>query len=477
MAPSGAHFWRDVPNMALLVILYSFQGLPMGLFLKSVPLLFKQYLSYQEIGLIMMATLPYSWKFLWAPVIDIYQISSIGKRKSWIVPAQFAGCLVLFYLYYNVQALLEERRVYLLSGVLIFNTFVITCQDIAVDGWAVEILHPTNSAYASACQSVGLRTGMGISTTIFIALNTVEFCNKWIYAAGDARAEPLVTIPSFILCWGVSQFLVTVYILLVVPEKVKYAPDGGAPGEGDAGEDDDEITIKPSQILGITWDILKNRNFIYFMVFLTLTFAANSIENNLSQVYLTSDLKFSKESLVSIKIVSVPLNFVATFISSSLSRERPFAMMTKIVLLNIVASCYAIFAMLGTFPVEQADQQSRLNLAHVAFVTLFTELSGTLWFVTLFAIIFKIVDKKIAGMHITLLASLTNQCQFIHKFYLFEFVDRLGIFIPQAVLTVISLAAFVAMQSRITAMDDTPIGTWHVSPELLASGDGERKAK
>ncbi len=39
-------FWQDVPNMILLVILYSFQGLPMGLFLKSIPVLFKQYLSY-----------------------------------------------------------------------------------------------------------------------------------------------------------------------------------------------------------------------------------------------------------------------------------------------------------------------------------------------------------------------------------------------------------------------------------------------
>ena len=32
--------------MILLVVLYSFQGLPMGLFLKSIPVLFKQYLTY-----------------------------------------------------------------------------------------------------------------------------------------------------------------------------------------------------------------------------------------------------------------------------------------------------------------------------------------------------------------------------------------------------------------------------------------------
>lgn len=86
--------------------------------------------------------------------------------------------------------------------------------------------------------------------------------------------------------------------------------------------------------------------------------------------------------------------------------------------------------MIATFPKEQTEQQSMSNLTHVAVVTLLTELSGNLWFVTLFAIIFKITDKRIAGIHITLLASLTNFCQFVHKFYIFELVERFGIFIP-----------------------------------------------
>lgn len=197
-------FRQDIPNMILLIILYSFQGLPMGLFLKSIPVIFKQYLTYQEIGVIMMATMPYSLKFFWAPAIEIYYLSFIGKRKSWVVPMQLIGCAILFYLYFNIESLLQEKEVYFLSSLLIFNTFVITCQDIAVDSWAVEILHPCNSTYASACQSVGLRTGMGISTTIFIALNTVEFCNKWIFPKDEPREQPLITIPHFIYYWGTT---------------------------------------------------------------------------------------------------------------------------------------------------------------------------------------------------------------------------------------------------------------------------------
>jgi len=151
----------------------------------------------------MMATMPYSFKFVWAPIIEIYYISFIGKRKTWIIPTQLLGTTILFYLYLNVDQLLQEKQVYHLSGLLILNTFIITCQDIAVDSWAVEILHPSNSTYASACQSVGLRTGMGISTTIFIALNTVEFCNRWIFPKDMPREQPLINIPDFIFYWAI----------------------------------------------------------------------------------------------------------------------------------------------------------------------------------------------------------------------------------------------------------------------------------
>lgn len=151
----------------------------------------------------MMATMPYSFKFVWAPIIEIYYISFIGKRKTWIIPTQLLGTTILFYLYLNVDQLLQEKQVYHLSGLLILNTFIITCQDIAVDSWAVEILHSCNSTYASACQSVGLRTGMGISTTIFIALNTVEFCNRWIFPKDMPREQPLINIPDFIFYWAI----------------------------------------------------------------------------------------------------------------------------------------------------------------------------------------------------------------------------------------------------------------------------------
>ena len=96
--------------------------------------------------------------------------------------------------------MLKTKDVYRLLGFLMVNTFFITCQDIAVDSWACEMLSPENSSYASSAQSVGHMCGRLISTTMFIALNSVDFCNKYIYA--EPQSEPILSITDFIWYWA-----------------------------------------------------------------------------------------------------------------------------------------------------------------------------------------------------------------------------------------------------------------------------------
>ena len=74
---------------------------------------------------------------------------------------------------------------------------------------------------------------------------------------------------------------------MFVPEKMKYE---SIESDSDEEEEDEELTIKPNQIFGITKDIMRNPNFLCFIVFLMLTFAANSIENNIATVYMTNDV-------------------------------------------------------------------------------------------------------------------------------------------------------------------------------------------
>jgi len=73
--------------------------------------------------------------------------------------------------------MLEESQAVTIAISLGFFFFILSIQDIAVDGWAVEILSQENSSYASFCQAAGHRIGGFIGSSFFIALNSTDFCN------------------------------------------------------------------------------------------------------------------------------------------------------------------------------------------------------------------------------------------------------------------------------------------------------------
>ena len=83
---SNALLYKDLPRIILLVILYSFQGLTFGFFMSTINIEFKKYLTYTELGVLSYCSMPFSFKLLWAPLIDKYYYKSFGKRKSWVVP-------------------------------------------------------------------------------------------------------------------------------------------------------------------------------------------------------------------------------------------------------------------------------------------------------------------------------------------------------------------------------------------------------
>ena len=63
--------------------LYVAQGLPYGVTSKIWPVWFRTAgVSLTEIGLMALLALPWSWKPLWAPLVDRF-----GTRRVWIAPS------------------------------------------------------------------------------------------------------------------------------------------------------------------------------------------------------------------------------------------------------------------------------------------------------------------------------------------------------------------------------------------------------
>lgn len=132
------------------------------------------------------------------------------------------------------------------------------------------------------------------------------------------------------------------------------------------------------------------------------------IGGNISQVYLTDELKFSKENMSSMQLISAPANILCSVLSGYFSAKKPFTYMFYTSLACICLNSYNVLVLIYRFPRDQTEQQSSFNLGHLAIVNLLQQLADNFWFTTVNAIIMVIADRRIAGIHITMLTSLTN---------------------------------------------------------------------
>ena len=69
-------------------------GIPLYLILSTLMIwLTRENIDLSTIGLFSLTQIPWSLKFLWAPIIDYYKIpflhNYLGKRKSWLLITQF----------------------------------------------------------------------------------------------------------------------------------------------------------------------------------------------------------------------------------------------------------------------------------------------------------------------------------------------------------------------------------------------------
>lgn len=148
---------RHAGKIGLLLALYFVQGLPFGFQAIALPVYLREEgVSLTGIGFVGLLALPWVLKIFWAPLVDRYHLPALGRRKSWIVPAQ-AGLAACAFIAAGVDA--EQHLQLVLALVFAMNFFAAT-QDIAVDGWAVSLLGEDELGPGNAAQVVGYKIGM-----------------------------------------------------------------------------------------------------------------------------------------------------------------------------------------------------------------------------------------------------------------------------------------------------------------------------
>ena len=216
-------------SVCLILILYLLQGLNLGLTACMPFFLATRGATWKDQGTFNFAYYPFSFKLLWAPLIDAVYSSRFGRRKSWLVPIQLTMVGILFFLSFYVQSFIDAGHATLLAIVFFGIMFLTATQDICVDGLAISLFTATNSQWTSTSQTVGQTMGRFIGSPFLLTLESANFTNRFIREplSLPLQSSGLFSLEQFIRFAAVSFLVVTTCLSIFFREQKMIKSMGG----------------------------------------------------------------------------------------------------------------------------------------------------------------------------------------------------------------------------------------------------------
>ncbi len=136
-------------------------GLPLYVIYQLIPLWLRdQGVGLAEIGFFALVGVPYTWKFIWSPLMDRFSLPVLGHRRGWMLLTQ----LLLLLAIASIGFLDPEKSIwtiaYLAAGIAFFSA----SQDIVLDAYRRELLDESqlgtgNTLHIQAYRIAGLVPG------------------------------------------------------------------------------------------------------------------------------------------------------------------------------------------------------------------------------------------------------------------------------------------------------------------------------
>ena len=136
-------------------------GLPLYLLINLVPAWLKtEGVDIKAIGFFALIQFPYTWKFIWSPLLDRFPILGMGRRRGWMLLTQLA--LVAAIAAFGLFA--PERDLWSIAALAVGVAIFSASQDIVLDAYRRELLDDTelglgNSVHVNAYRIAGLVPG------------------------------------------------------------------------------------------------------------------------------------------------------------------------------------------------------------------------------------------------------------------------------------------------------------------------------
>ncbi len=132
--------WTEIlftRKMLACIFLGFSSGMPLFVLVSLVPAWLRDNgVDLATIGLFALVGLPYTWKFLWSPVMDRFKLPFLGRRRGWALLTQALLLVSIGLLGHFNPATSLQAIVWLVFAVALFSA----SQDIVIDAYRRELL-------------------------------------------------------------------------------------------------------------------------------------------------------------------------------------------------------------------------------------------------------------------------------------------------------------------------------------------------
>jgi len=165
-------------NRRMLICVFTgfTSGLPLYVLIQLVPAWLRvEGVGLAEIGFFALIGFPYTWKFLWSPVMDRYTLPFLGRRRGWMLVTQLALLVSIASMGFIKPGLSIWTVAYLAAAVAFFSA----SQDIVLDAFRRELLPDIelgigNAIHVQAYRLAGLVPGsLALILADFLPWHTV----------------------------------------------------------------------------------------------------------------------------------------------------------------------------------------------------------------------------------------------------------------------------------------------------------------
>jgi len=158
------------------------------------------------IGMITLVQIPYTWKFVWAPLMDRFTPPFFGRRRGWLLIAQ----LMLIFSIISLGDCDPVRHPALMVTAAVMVAFFSATQDIVIDAYRREDLPDEELGLGSSMYIYGYRLGMLLAGGGGLILaDHMPFSRVYLIMAGCMLPGVLITVltPEPVVPAGIPRSL------------------------------------------------------------------------------------------------------------------------------------------------------------------------------------------------------------------------------------------------------------------------------